>query len=192
MHVTDIRAFQPPTPGSPNDWRTQLGQIVVDVETDCGLKGIGVGGGGTAGIHIVETVLRDLLVGRPIENIPALHRAMCSHTAFYGRKGLVVMAISGVDLALWDLAGKQQGVSVAELLNADVDLSISLPTYSTVFDDEDAEVGPIARDGEDITERADSHILRVRLCRTLTTGPGQKNCCQQKNQRLNESHGFAP
>jgi len=30
-----------------------------------------------------------------------------SHTLFYGRKGLVIMATSGVDLALWDLRGKQ-------------------------------------------------------------------------------------
>lgn len=139
MHITDIRAFQPPTPGSPNDWRTQLGQIVVEVETDSELKGIGVGGGGAAGIHVVETVLRDLLVGRPIDDVPALHRAMCSHTAFYGRKGLVVMAISGVDLALWDLAGKQREISVAQLLKPDVDVSLTLPTYSTVFDDNDAE-----------------------------------------------------
>ncbi len=139
MHITDLRATQPPTPGSPVDWRTQLGQIVVEVETDDGLIGIGVGGGGAAGMHVVQTVLRDLLVGRDATDVEALHAAMCRHTSFYGRKGLVVMAISGVDLALWDLRGKAAGQPVARLLNPAVDLTRELPTYSTVFDDAEAE-----------------------------------------------------
>ena len=64
MKITEIRAANPPTPGSPPDWRTSLGQILVAVETDVGLVGYGVGGGGAAGIHVVRTVLRDLLLGR--------------------------------------------------------------------------------------------------------------------------------
>lgn len=140
MRITEIRATQPPTPGSPADWRTQLGQIVVEVATDEGLIGIGVGGGGAAGIHVVQTVLRDLLVGRDAADVEALHAQMCRHTSFYGRKGLVVMAISGVDLALWDLRGKAAGQPVAKLLNPGVDLVREVPTYSTVFDDAEAEL----------------------------------------------------
>ncbi|MCA9122632.1 MAG: mandelate racemase/muconate lactonizing enzyme family protein [Planctomycetaceae bacterium] len=139
MQITNIRATQPPTPGSPDDWRTQLGQIVVEVETDIGLIGVGVGGGGAAGIHVVQTVLNDLLLGRDASNVESLHAEMCRHTSFYGRKGLVVMAISGVDLALWDLRGKAANLPVAQLLNPDVDLTRELPTYSTVFDDAEAE-----------------------------------------------------
>lgn len=139
MRITEIRAIQPPTPGSPDDWRTQLGQIVVEVQTDVGRSGLGVGAGGAAGIHLINTVFRDLLLGREPDDVEALHREMCVHTAFYGRKGLVVMALSGVDLALWDLRGKAKGRSIAELLNPTVDSSAQLPTYATVFDDEDAE-----------------------------------------------------
>jgi len=139
MRITKLRAVQPPTPGSPSDWRTQLGQIVVEVQADNGLSGLGVGGGGAAGIHVVETVLRDVVVGREFEAAEAIHADMCRHTAFYGRKGLVVMALSGVDLALWDLRGKAEGLPVAKLLHPAVDTSRSLPTYATVFDDEDAE-----------------------------------------------------
>lgn len=139
MRITELRAMQPPTPGAPADWRTQLGQIVVEVETDDGLVGVGVGGGGAAGIHVVHTVLRDLLVGQDPTGVELLHAEMCRHTSFYGRKGLVVMAISGVDLALWDLRGKAARQPVAKLLNPEVDLERELPTYSTVFDDADAE-----------------------------------------------------
>ena len=136
MRITRIRAFQPPTPGSPADWRTQLGQIIVEVETDAGFTGIGVGGGGTASTHVIETVLRDLLVGREANDVEQLHREMCKHTVFYGRSGLVVMAISGVDLALWDLRGKAAGKPVARLLNPNGNLDRKIPTYATVWGDE--------------------------------------------------------
>ena len=139
MKITSIRAIQPPTPGSPPDWRTQLGQIVVEIRTDDGLRGIGVGGGGAAGIHIVETVLSDLLLGEEATAVEQLHAKMLDHTEFYGRSGLVVMAISGVDLALWDLRGKAAEQPIARLLNSEVDLQAALPTYVTVFGSTDTE-----------------------------------------------------
>jgi L-rhamnonate dehydratase len=135
MVITSIRAAQPPTPGSPADWRTQLGQIVVEVQTDAGLCGYGVGGGGASAVHVIETVVRDLLIGRDAENVESLHQELCRHTAFYGRKGLVVMAISGVDLALWDLRGKSREQSIAAILADEFDVRRPIPTYMTVFDD---------------------------------------------------------
>lgn len=139
MRITKLHAFQPATPGSPPDWRTQLGQIVVEVHTESGLVGIGVGGGGKAGIHLVETVLTDLLVGQDATNVEELHREMYRHTLFYGRKGLVIMALSGVDLALWDLRGKRAGLPVAKLLNPNVDMAAAIPTYTTVFAEKDTD-----------------------------------------------------
>ena len=133
MRITEVRAVQPATPGAPADWRTQLGQIVVHIATDSALHGYGVGGGGAAGIHIVESVLRDFLIGKDAREVEQLHAGMCRHTCFYGRAGLTIMALSGVDLALWDLRGKAAGQPVARLLNKDVDLSRPLPTYLTVF-----------------------------------------------------------
>lgn len=139
MKITEIRVFQPATPGSPPDWRTHLGQILVEVQTAEGLSGLGVGGGGAAGVHIVQTVLRDLLLGADASEVEDLHDAMFRHTAFYGRSGLAVMAISGVDLALWDLRGKAAGQHVATLLRADAELSRAIPTYATVWSEDDAE-----------------------------------------------------
>ena len=107
-----------------------MGQILVTVETDAGLAGYGVGGGGAAGIHVVRTVLRDLLMGRSPENVEALWREMYRATLPFGRKGLAVMAFSGVDLALWDLRGKAQSKPVAELLGGRVGEPI--PTYITL------------------------------------------------------------
>src|SRR6185295_12569333 len=80
MKITGIKAYQPATPGAPPDWRTQLGQIVVEVQTESGLTGIGVGGGGAASIHVINTVLKDLLIGKDASQVEDLHRQMDHHT----------------------------------------------------------------------------------------------------------------
>jgi L-rhamnonate dehydratase len=132
MKITNVRACQPIAPGSPADWRTSLGQIVVVVETDVGLIGYGVGGGGKAGVHVVETVLRDVTVGRDPEPVEALWDAMYQATLAFGRKGLAIMALSGVDLALWDLRGKAARLPVAALLGTM--RTTPIPVYHTVWD----------------------------------------------------------
>jgi L-rhamnonate dehydratase len=134
MKITDVRACQPLTPDSPEDWRTSIGQILVAIDTDCGLTGYGVGGGGFAGIHVVRTVLRDLLLDRDPDQIETLWREMYDGTLAFGQKGLVVMAMSGVDLALWDVRGRAENASISQLLGGAK--TTRLPTYITVWDNE--------------------------------------------------------
>ena len=132
MKIIDVRACQP-TCDSPPDWRTSLGQILVVIDTDAGVTGYGVGGGGLSAIHIVHTVLRDLLVGQDIEPVEAHWQAMYHATLPFGRKGVAIMALSGVDLALWDLRGKAAKQSIAQLLGGPI--HGAMPTYTTVWDD---------------------------------------------------------
>jgi L-rhamnonate dehydratase len=133
VKITNVRAMQPIADDSPPDWRTSLGQILVAIDTDAGLTGYGVGGGGAAGIHVIQTVLRDLLLGKQPEAVEDLWQQMYSATLAFGRKGLAIMAISGVDLALWDLRGKVAEQPIAELLGGKVGEAI--PTYITVWDE---------------------------------------------------------
>ncbi len=138
MQVTEVRAVQPIAPNSPADWRTSLGQMLVAVDTDKGLTGYGVGGGGLAGIHVVRTVLRDVLLGKDPAPVERHWQAMYNATLPFGRKGLAIMALSGVDLALWDLRGKANRQSVAQLLGGLQHRR--MPTYCTVWDELPAEV----------------------------------------------------
>src|SRR5687767_11362167 len=138
MKIVDVRAVQPVSPGAPPDWRTSLGQILVAVDTDVGLTGHGVGGGGLAGVHVVRTVLRDLLLGRNAEALEEFWRQMYRATLPFGQKGIALMAISGADLALWDLRGKAANLPVANLLSDQI--QARMPTYVTFWDDLTAEL----------------------------------------------------
>ena len=130
MTITDIRAVQPVSPEAPRDWRASMGQFLVAIDTDDGLTGYGVGGGGLSAVHIVRTVLRDLLLGRNAAKIRELSDEMHRTTLPFGRMGVAIMAISGVDLALWDLRGKREEKLIVELLGGQS--GRSLPSYVTV------------------------------------------------------------
>ena len=89
------------------------GAVIVRIETDAGLVGIGEAMGrpgprGTAA-HINE-VLAPMLLGRDPRHHQALWTAMNEQMRF------APMAISGVDIALWDLRGKIYDDSLTNLL----------------------------------------------------------------------------
>jgi L-rhamnonate dehydratase len=119
----------------PARWRwfgpfSQLaGSIMVEIRTDQGLTGYGLGGGGGAGAYVVNNHLRDLLAGANALNTELLWDQMFASSSFYGRRGLAVMAISGVDLALWDIAGKHAGKPVYQLLGGAT--KDRVPAYAT-------------------------------------------------------------
>ncbi len=119
----------------PARWRwfgpfSQLtGEILVRIETAAGVTGYGLGGGGTAAIHIIDHHLRDLLIGANALNVELLWEQMFASTSFYGRRGVTIMAMSGIDLALWDIAGKHAGQPVHRLIGGAVRERI--PAYYT-------------------------------------------------------------
>ncbi len=133
MKITNVRGKQPIADNSPPDWRTTFGQFLVAIDTDIGITGYGVGGGGQAGVQVVSTVLRDVLLDQDPTPIQDLWDKMYRVTLAFGRKGLAIMALSGVDLALYDLWGKAEKKPVAELLGGTVGQPI--PTYVTAWDE---------------------------------------------------------
>jgi L-alanine-DL-glutamate epimerase-like enolase superfamily enzyme len=114
--ITDVWAVIPRGTNEPQDWRTAMAQILVVVESDTGQRGYGVGGGGKAGIHVIDTVLREVVTGQDPRDLDAIWARMYRATHAFGRKGLAIMALSGVDLAIWDLLGKVENRPVYELL----------------------------------------------------------------------------
>jgi D-galactarolactone cycloisomerase len=102
-------------------WVKSRGACLVEVQTDDGLTGWGEAL--CQGLQppqiaaaAIESALAPLLVGAdPLQLEPLWHR-MYLHTRDYGMKGELIAAISGVDIALWDIAGKSLGQPVWKLL----------------------------------------------------------------------------
>ncbi len=97
-----------------------LGTLVVEIEAADGTIGFAVTTGGEPAAYIVEHHLARFLEGRDPAEVEKIWDQMYFSTQYYGRKGLVVNAISGVDLALWDLLGRLRGEPVYQLLGGKV------------------------------------------------------------------------
>jgi L-alanine-DL-glutamate epimerase-like enolase superfamily enzyme len=97
--------------------QSRRGALLVEIETDSGIVGIGEAGlGGGATATVIEKDLAAMLVGQDPLLIEALWQRMFARTRQYGRRGIVMQAISGVDIALWDIAGKAAKLPVYRLL----------------------------------------------------------------------------
>src|SRR6185312_7335145 len=93
--------------------------LLVEVETDGGIVGIGEAGlGGGATATVIEKDLKPALLGEDPLLIEGLWQKMFARTRQYGRRGVVMHGISGIDIALWDIAGKVAGLPVYKLLGA--------------------------------------------------------------------------
>jgi len=96
--------------------------LLVEVETDTGLIGLGEAGSAGGPLAstqvVVELELKPLLLGEDPLLIEYLWQKMFQRTRQHGRRGIVMHAISGIDIALWDLAGKVAHLPLYRLLGA--------------------------------------------------------------------------
>jgi D-galactarolactone cycloisomerase len=101
------------------DGRRTQDAVYVRVETDTGLVSWGeaFGFGACLMSHLaIKRVVAPLAVGRDPTDIPALMTDLFRKTQGMSRNGPVAYALSGLDIALWDLAGKIAGKPVHALL----------------------------------------------------------------------------
>ena len=96
--------------------------LLVEIETDTGLVGLGEAGSAGGPLAstqvVVEQELKPLLLGEDPLLIEYLWQKMFQRTRQHGRRGIVMHAISGIDIALWDIAGKVAQLPVYRLLGA--------------------------------------------------------------------------
>lgn len=128
MKITSIEVIELRVPGWEGlTFDGSYDNCIVIIHTDEGLHGIAEVDSVPAVIraiieaprsHTHATGLASVLVGADPADVEDLWDRMYDATSYYGRRGVVIHAISAVDIALWDLRGKAQGKPVSELLGA--------------------------------------------------------------------------
>ncbi len=92
----------------------------MEIEASDGAVGFAVTTGGEPAAYIVEKHLARFIEGAASTDIEKIWDQMYQSTLYYGRKGLVINTLSGVDLALWDLLGEIRQEPVHQLLGGAV------------------------------------------------------------------------
>jgi D-galactarolactone cycloisomerase len=126
MKITQVRAhvlrsaLEQPFAFS-QGWVSSRGATLVEVQTDEGITGWGEAlCQGLQPPEIAAAAIEHVLKGLVVEADPlqpeVLWHRMYHQTRDYGQKGAVIGAISGIDIALWDIAGKARREPVAKLL----------------------------------------------------------------------------
>jgi len=127
------------------------GWLVVEVFTDDGLVGIG-----NAALapqvtkQVIDLHLKPLLIGRDPWDLEFLWQHMYRKTMAFGRKGIGMVAISAVDIALWDILGKSAKQPVYRLLGGRTKPRIPVYAsrlYSVELSEVEAEAKRYKKDG---------------------------------------------
>lgn len=141
----------------------KLEGFTVEISTDKGVKGYG--SGGTAGGQVVTGHFSKLLMGEDPFNVERIWDILFRSSMYYGQAGVVPNAISGVDLAIWDLIGNALGMPVYKLLGGETKPRI--PTYCT---------------GNDIEQHIEFGYKRLKLA--VPYGPADGRDGLRKNTEM--------
>ena len=163
------------------------GWLIVEIFTDDGLVGIG-----NAALsprvtkQVIDLYLKPLMIGADPWDTEFLWQHMYRKTMAFGRKGIAMIAISAVDIALWDLLGKSAKQPVFRLLGGRTKPRIpvySSRLYSTPLDQLTIEATKYKKEGYKAmklrfgwgpVEGAEGMQHNIALIRTVreTVGPG--------------------
>lgn len=136
MRITDVLTvlLTGPCTSDPflSEARKRRSAAFIEIHTDSGITGVGET---YAGYFIPEAVppivdfFKPILIGQSPEIIHELWSRMYRCGNFWGRTGLGLTVINGIEAALWDLKGKALGLPVYELLGGRK--HEQLPCYAT-------------------------------------------------------------
>jgi D-galactarolactone cycloisomerase len=113
-HVLEAKLSQPFAYS--RAWYDTRTAMVVEVETEDGLIGWGECYGPARITAAAVGSVAPLLVGEDPLRTDFLWQKVYSALRDHGQKGVVIEALSGIDIALWDIKGKRFGVPVHQLL----------------------------------------------------------------------------
>lgn len=143
--------------------------LLVRIHTDTGLVGLGeaapYGGPVQSTQMVLEQEIAPMLIGEdPVNTERLWHKCYFSHFQ-HGRGGIFISALSGVDIALWDLKGKISGLPLYKLLGG---FRSQIPVYAS---------GGFYKEGQGIKELVQEaegyanlgmHGVKIKVARTAS------------------------
>jgi L-rhamnonate dehydratase len=163
MKITDIEAIhlriEDPNIGL---FDGSYDDCVIRIRTDEGITGIGEVESLAPAIQAIvyskpahnhARGLRELLFGRDPTQPQELWQLMYEATDYVGRRGLVMHAMGGIDIALWDIKGQSEQKPISELLGGQHRQRIE--AYGTIY--------PMGRTVEGVERQVEDALTRLRL-----------------------------
>src|SRR5207249_2376190 len=176
--------------------------LLVRVDTDQGVSGWGESLGHRifpATRAAIDTVLGPMCLGRDPTQIAAIHDDVQRMLHGIGRNGPAIYALSGIDIALWDIAGKAAGLPLYRLLGGA--RRADLPAYASLLRYGEAKaVGHYARQAMERGYRSlklhEITVPEVKAARDVV-GPDvpimvDTNCPWTVAQAVEMAHRLAP
>jgi D-galactarolactone cycloisomerase len=123
-----------PVPMQGGQARTSIDMLLVRIDTDVGLTGWGEGFGHRiwpATRAAIDTLIGPMCVGRDATAINALIDDLQRNLHGVGRNGPAMYALSAIDIALWDIAGKAANLPLYRLLGGSP--RQDLPAYASLL-----------------------------------------------------------
>ena len=149
MRIADIRSIPLQIPFRTGGAATELSGkqwsgldfVLVRIELENGI----VGWGDAFAYHCreavhaaIETMVKPIALGRDVREISHLMSDLQRKLHLFGRYGITMFALSGLDIALWDALGKLAKLPLCELLGGHVNKKI--PGYASLFNYSDPEI----------------------------------------------------
>ena len=120
VEALDVSVFTVPTDVPESDGTAQWEATTIVVVQASGGERTGLGWtyGSPASATVIDSVLRDRVIGHDAMRVTATWRRMTAACRNLGRPGVASMAIAAVDTALWDLKARLLELPLATLLDA--------------------------------------------------------------------------
>src|ERR1700680_4752898 len=154
MKITRVEAIHLRLPDVNERCDGSQDTLVVKVHTDAGITGVGeVDSSPSVAKAIVEAPishkicrgLAECVLGQDAFEIDRLVHRMDEGTIYFGRQAAAIQAMSGVEIALWDIVGKATGRPIYQLLGGG--FRKTFRAYASIlFGDTPAQTGRMARD----------------------------------------------
>lgn len=114
--------------------------LIIRIRTECGLEGIGEADASPEIVkaiidapysHNIACGLRELLIGMNPLEVDLIREILYRRTMYFGRRAVGVVAMAGIDMALWDLMGKHFNQSIHRLLGGK--RHDTIPAYASIL-----------------------------------------------------------